>query len=255
MRPPKEGSPSVTSTTALAVAWCRSVAAYVFLVGYVGLVGPPALLVTFVSGRVEHLFRLGVVGAATARRLLGIRLQVEGLDHVDPARPTVYCINHRSNVDAVVYEVMNPACPLLRVLYKAEMGKLPILGPAMRIAGFVPVNRADRERAIEAVDLAVSRLGEGYSFLLAPEGTRNTAAEMRPFKKGAFVMAIKAQVPVVPVALLGTDERMPKGRYVVTPGTVRIRIGEPLPTAGLTLDDRDTLSDRTRAALARLLAG
>ncbi len=245
----------MSSSLTLAVAWIRSVAAYAFLIVYVALVGPPALFVTFVAGRVNHLFRLGVAGAATARRLLGIHLRVEGLEHVDADRPSVYCINHRSNVDAVIYEVMFPVCPRLRVLYKKEMGKLPILGPAMRIAGFVPVDRADREKAIEAVDLAVTRLGEGFSFLLAPEGTRNTGADMRPFKKGAFVMAIKAQAPVVPIALIGTADRMPKGRYYVTGGTVRVRIGEPIRTAGLTLDDRDALSDQVRAAMVRLLEG
>lgn len=238
----------------LLIAWIRSVAAYLFLCVYIALVGPPAILVTVATRRVRHIFELGYFGAKTARIVLGIRITVEGLDRVDGGRPTVYCINHRSNVDALVFEVLYPRCPKLRALYKAEMGKLPILGPAMRMSGLVPVVRTDPERAFEAVELAVTRLREGYSFLLSPEGTRATSADMRPFKKGGFVMAIKAQAPIVPVALIGTGEAMPRGRLYVSPVPVTVRIGEAIPTAGLTLDDRDTLAARVRGDLERLLA-
>lgn len=235
------------------VARIRSVVAYAWLIAYTGIVGPPAMLVTLLTGRVQHLLVLGVFAAKVARLLLGIRLRIDHRERVDGGRPSVYCINHRSHVDAVVQEVIFPKCPLLRVLHKAEMAKLPVLGAAMRMAGFVPVDRADRGRAFEAVDLAAERLGEGYSFLLAPEGTRNPGQGLLPFKKGAFVMAIKAQVPVVPVAILGTDRAMPKGQLYVIPGEVTVRFGEPVPTAGMTLDDRDALSERVRAVMLELL--
>lgn len=232
----------------------RSVVAYAWLIAYTGIVGPPAMLVTVLTGRVQHLLVLGVFAARVARMVLGIRLRVEHPEYADGTRPTVYCINHRSHVDAVVQEVIFPRCPLLRVLHKAEMGKLPVLGPAMKMAGFVPVHRDDRERAFEAVDLAASRLREGYSFLLAPEGTRNSRGGLLPFKKGAFVMAIKAQVPVVPVAVIGADRAMPKGQLYVIPGEVTVRFGEPVSTTGLTLDDRDALGERVRTAMLALLA-
>lgn len=235
------------------VARVRSVVAYAWIIAYTAIVGPPAMLVTFLTGRVHHLLVLGVFAAKVGRILLGIRLRVDHPERVDGTRPSVYCINHRSHVDAVVQEVMFGRCPQLRVLHKAEMGKLPVLGAAMRMAGFVPVHRADRDRAFEAVDLAAARLGEGYSFLLAPEGTRNPGRGLLPFKKGAFVMAIKAQVPVVPVAILGSDRAMPKGQLHVVPGQVVVRFGEPVPTAGMTLADRDTLSERVRQALLDLL--
>jgi len=165
----------------------------------------------------------------------------------------VYCMNHRSNVDAVVFELLHTRCPRLRVMYKAEMGKLPILGVAMRMAGLVPVARGDRDKAIEAVDLAVTRLQAGDSFLLAPEGTRGRGPTMGPFKKGAFVMAINAQVPVVPVGIVGADAAMPKGRWWIKPTTLRIRIGAPIPTTGLGFEDRDALSALVRERLEALL--
>ncbi|MCX6552886.1 MAG: lysophospholipid acyltransferase family protein [Acidobacteria bacterium] len=237
------------------LARVRSVSAFLFLCAWVALAGPPSLLVTVLTGWARHLFVLGRFGAKTARQIFGIRIVTEGLEHVDGRRPSVYVINHRSNVDVLVFEVLLPRCPGLRALYKAELGKLPILGRVMRAAGFVPVFREHRERAIEAVDVAVEALRSGSSFLLAPEGTRSRTNDMLPFKKGAFVMAIKAQVPVVPVAILGASDAMPRGQWYVTPTRVRVRIGEPIPTDGLGFDDRDRLAALVRERLERLLLG
>jgi 1-acyl-sn-glycerol-3-phosphate acyltransferase len=235
------------------VHWVRSLAAYALLVLYIAIVGPPALAVAFLTGRTGHVFALGRFGARTVRRLLGIRLAVGGLEHVVAERPTLYCINHRSNVDVVAFEALFPRCPRLRGLYKAEMGRLPVLGRALRLVGFVPVDRANRSRAIASVDAAAERLVAGDSFMIAPEGTRARGAEMLPFKKGGFVMAIKAQAPVVPVALHGTAEAMPRGRFWVTPGVVRVEAGAPIPTVGLTIDDRDWLMSTVRQRLEEML--
>lgn len=237
----------------LVVAWIRSLAAYLFLCVYVLAVGPPALIVTRMTRRVEHLFVLGLHGARTARRLLGIRLIVQGAERIDGAVPSVYVINHRSNVDAIIFEALFPRCPRLRVMYKAEMEKLPILGPAMRISGFVPVHRGDRDRAMAAVDLASERVRAGDSFLLAPEGTRNPGPGLLPFKKGAFVLAIKSGARLVPVAISGAAETMPKGRYYVTPGTVTVTVGEAIAVEGLTLDDRDHLAEQARIQIEAML--
>lgn len=231
----------------------RSLLSYVLLGLYIAIVGPPALAVAFVTGRAGHVLTLGRFGARSVRRLLGIRLEVSGLEHVDGDRPTLYCMNHRSNVDVVAFEALYPRCPRLRGLYKAEMGKLPVLGRAMRLVGFVPVDRGNRARAIASVDAAALRLRAGDSFLIAPEGTRARTGDLLPFKKGGFVMAITAQAPVVPVALNGTEEVMPRGRFWVRPGVVRIDVGAPISTAGLTLDDRDRLMATVRGRLQEML--
>jgi 1-acyl-sn-glycerol-3-phosphate acyltransferase len=235
------------------VYWLRSAVAYVIVCVYVAIVGPPALVWAAVTGASRPIFALGRFGARLFRVLLGVRLEVEGLEHVVGDRPSVYCINHRSNVDVVVFEVLLPRCPRLRGLYKAELGKVPVLGRALRVVGFVPVEREHRAKAIAAVDEAVARLREGGSFLVAPEGTRATGDDLLPLKKGGFVMAIKAQVPVVPVALIGTADAMPRGRAWAKPTVVRVVVGEPIPTAGLTFHDRDALSAAFRERLERLL--
>lgn len=237
------------------LAGTRSIVAFALLALYIGIVGPPALAVAFLTGRTGHVFALGRFGATVVRRLLGLRLEVSGLDRVVGARPTVYCINHRSNVDVVAFEALFPRCPRLRGLYKAEIGRVPVLGRAMELVGFVPVDRADRASAMASVDAAAARLAAGDSFLIAPEGTRARRSEMLPFKKGGFVMAIKAGAPVVPVALHGTAEAMPRGRFWVRPGVVRIEVGEPVSTEGLTLEDRDRLMETVRARLQAMLAG
>ena len=235
------------------IAWFRSLVAYLFLCLFIGLIGPPALLFTLLTGRVRHLFVLGRLGAMTARRIFGIRVTVDGLEHVQAGRPTVYCINHRSNVDVIVFELILPHCPNLRALYKAELGRVPILGRVLRAVGFVPVERAQRDRAIEAVDVAVEHLKAGDSFLLAPEGTRSRTDRMLPFKKGGFVMAIKAHAPVVPIAILGSEQAMPRGRFYATPGRVIVRIGEPVPTAGMGFADRDRLAAEVRRRMEAML--
>jgi len=231
----------------------RSLVAFVLLALYILVVGPPALAVAFLTGGSGHVFALGRFGATAVRRLLGIRLTVSGLEHVVAERPALYCINHRSNVDVVAFEALFPKCPRLRGLYKAELGKLPVLGRAMRLVGFVAVDRANRASAIASVDAAASRMRAGDSFLIAPEGTRARGPEMLPFKKGGFVMAIKAEAPVVPVALHGTADVMPRGRFWVKPGVVRVVVGPPIPTAGLTLHDRDRLMETVRERLQEML--
>jgi 1-acyl-sn-glycerol-3-phosphate acyltransferase len=231
----------------------RSLTAYVLLSLYIGIVGPPALAVAFLTGRAGHVFALGRFGAKAVRMFLGLRLVVSGLQHVVGERPTLYCINHRSNVDVVAFEALFPRCPRLRGLYKAELGRIPVLGRAMRLVGFVPVDRANRASAIASVDAAAAQLAAGDSFMIAPEGTRARGEEMLPFKKGGFVMAIKAQVPVVPVALHGTAEAMPRGRFWVRPGVVTVEVGAPVATAGLTLDDRDRLMETVRSRLQEML--
>jgi 1-acyl-sn-glycerol-3-phosphate acyltransferase len=152
---------------------------------------------------------------------------------------------------AVLFEGLHP---MLHVFYKAELHKVPLMGLAFDLGGFVAVERADRNKAFASVDAAAASLRQGNSFLVFPEGTRSRTGELLPFKKGGFIMALQAQAPVVPVAVSGGRASMRKGSAIVRPVRVTVRIGPPIPTAGLTLDDRDVLIERTREALRGLLA-
>ena len=127
------------------------------------------------------------------------------------------------------------------------------MGTVLDVGGFVPVDRLDRRQSFDSLEQGAASLRAGNSFLIFPEGTRSRSGDLLPFKKGGFIMAIQAQVPIVPVAISGGRASMRKGSAIVHPVQVSIRIGEPIPTAGMTLDDRDRLIARVRTEVERLL--
>jgi 1-acyl-sn-glycerol-3-phosphate acyltransferase len=164
-------------------------------------------------------------------------------------------VNHSSNVEPpILFHALSPLFPRLRVLYKAELRKLPILVRAWDLAGFVPLERANREQSLPAVDRAAEALREGNSFLIFPEGTRTRTGNLLPFKKGGFIMAIKGQAPIVPAAISGARDALSKGSFVIQPVTVTVRFGAPVETAGMTIDQRDELASTVRQSIEAMLA-
>lgn len=232
------------------VAAIRSIATYLAVVAYIAIAGPIGLLVAIVFKWKRGLYALGHWGVQLALSLAGIRYRVAGREHIPPTA-VVFCSNHESNVDPpVLFRALHPQ---LHILYKAELHKFPIMGTAFDVGGFVAVERHNRERAMESIGLGAQSLRAGNSFLIFPEGTRSRTGDLLPFKKGGFIMAIQAQAPIVPVAVQGGRAAMRKGSAIVRPVHVSVKIGEPIPTAGLTLDDRDALIERVRGAIGGLL--
>jgi 1-acyl-sn-glycerol-3-phosphate acyltransferase len=233
-----------------AVAAVRSVVTYVAILGYIALAGPVALVMGLVFRWKGGMYALGHGGVWLALALAGIRYRVVGADHV-PARAVVFCSNHESNVDPpVLFQALHSQ---LHILYKAELHRFPLMGTLFDIGGFVPVDRADREKAMASITRGAESLRAGNSFLIFPEGTRSRSGALLPFKKGGFIMAIEAQAPVVPVAVSGGRDAMRKGSAFVRPVRVGVRIGRPIPTEGLTLRDRDRLIEEVRRAVQDLL--
>jgi 1-acyl-sn-glycerol-3-phosphate acyltransferase len=134
-------------------------------------------------------------------------------------------------------------------MVKKEFFRVPIIGRGMVACGFIRVDRSNREQALEAVEKGVQALRAGKSFLVYPEGTRSPDGRLQSFKKGVFVMALKAGAPIVPISVSGSNKIMPKGKFVMRPGRVRITFHEPILTAGLAVEDRQAVIERVRTAI------
>jgi len=237
------------------IAAVRSAATYVTVALYIATVGTTSVLIAVLFGKRALLYRVAHVGIRLGLFLSGIRLVVFGTEHIQRDRAAVYAVNHTSNVEPpILFHVLHELFPRLRLLYKAELRKLPILVRAFDLAGFVPLERGNRDQSLPAITRAAAALREGHSFLIFPEGTRSHTGALLPFKKGGFIMAITAQAPIVPVAISGARDAMRKGSLLIQPVTVTVRIGPPVETAGLTLDDRDDLAALGRRKVEELLA-
>lgn len=232
------------------IAAVRSVLTYVVVSVYVLLAGPIALAIGVGLKNKTALYLPGHIGVGLALGLSGIRYRVHGREHIPKNRAVVFCSNHESNVDPpVLFQALHKR---LHVLFKAELTKLPILGAVMVAGGFVPVERDRREASMASIDRAAESIRSGNSFLIFPEGTRSQTSQLLPFKKGGFIMAIKAQAPIVPVAVSGGRSAMQKGSWFVRPVMVDVRIGEPVETSGFALDDRDQLIEIVRERIELL---
>jgi 1-acyl-sn-glycerol-3-phosphate acyltransferase len=185
-------------------------------------------------------------------RLHHIPLSILGRERLDPNQSYVFASNHESFVDVWALVLAIPhSC---RFVAKKELLKVPFFGPAMEDAGHISIDRHDLQSAFGSYDQAAEAIQNGLSAAVFVEGTRSRDGVMLPFKKGPFVLAIRAGVPVVPVRIRGGFENLPKGSIAVQGRPMSVEFGEPIPTAGLTYDDRDTLSARCRAAMEAMKA-
>lgn len=229
----------------------RTLFVYVIVILYLVIFGPPLLLWSAIIGNTDVLYRVGVFGAKAALRLAGVKIILKGKEKIPAGQAVVFMPNHQSNCDPPAVASILP--PVL-IMAKQEFFRVPILGTGMRMRGFIPVDRTNRERAFAAVDQAVVALKNGYSFLAFPEGTRSKTGRLQPFKKGVFVMAIKAGVPIVPISVSGAREIMRKGEFRLRPGTVRLTFHDPVPTTGCTIADRARVVAQVRKAIMKGLA-
>jgi 1-acyl-sn-glycerol-3-phosphate acyltransferase len=195
--------------------------------------------------------RIFAFSARLTNRLLGVRVDVRGLDALDRDQAYVFVPDHRSHIDAVV---LMAALPRVRFAAKRELFDEPVLGRALRALGMIPIDREDPALAKRTLDAAAAKLGRTVSVVIFPEGTRAPAGQMLPFKGGAFVFAIQQQVPVVPVAIHNTAQVMPAHGYLtILGGRVVVEVLRPIPTTGLAFEDRHRLKEQARAALVEAL--
>jgi len=225
------------------------------------VIAPAVVILTAAMGTtslVASLFgtpenRLHEIAQFWARLLLrfsSIPHTTEGLEHLKPGGTYVLVSNHASYMDTPVLMASLPI--QFRFLAKSELFRIPFIGTHLGRAGHFPIERDNVRASLKSMTDAARLVKERHlSVLVFPEGGRSELY-LRPFKEGAAYIAIKAGVPVVPVALVGMRQILPMHTTQVRPGPAIVRIGRPIETAGLTLSDRNTLSDQLRAEIARL---
>ena len=179
--------------------------------------------------------------------MVRVRVEVTGLELLDPNQTYIFTPNHQSLIEVplwVAYLGRN-----LAYLGKKEVFKYPIFGYGIRLVGVVPVDRSNSPAAVESAKLATENIRRGKSYVVYPEGTRSSDGGLLPFKKGAFMMAIDAGVPVVPITISGATRIMPKAQIKIFPSTVRVTIHEPISTAGYSKVNIAELMDKTRETI------
>jgi 1-acyl-sn-glycerol-3-phosphate acyltransferase len=177
-------------------------------------------------------------------------VKVTGLDRIDTSKAHVYAVNHASALDIPVLYVYLPF--QFRIVFKKELLAYPVVGWQLKRSGQVCIDQQKPTNSIAAIRSAVKSLKAGMPLVIYPEGGRTPDGEIKPFLPGAFFLAIKAQVDIVPVALVGTYELLPMNTYHIRCRPLEMRVGEPISTAGLTMRDTETVSVKVRKAMEDL---
>ena len=210
------------------------------------LVLPFLILWSVITGKPDLMYGLSMKAVRLGNRIAGIRVRTFGLENIPPG-PCVFAANHASNVDPLA---LFPAIPRrVGILVKRELFRVPILATGMRRAQFIPVERSGRE-AIEVGDAAMRCLKGGLPLAIFVEGTRSPDGRLRPFKKGAFAIAIQAGAPIVPVSIAGAQHLMRKGERILRPGEVTIRFGPAVDASQYTMERRSELLVRVESLVA-----
>jgi len=208
---------------------------------------PWLILWSLLTGNEDLMYHSSMGTVRFALRLVGVRVRVEGIGNIPPGA-CIFVANHVSYIDPLAFIPIIPR--RLAIPLKKEVFRIPILSYGMRLAKFVPVDRASRKASTESLRLALRYLSEGYSLAAYPEGTRSADGRMQEFKGGAFVMALQAKLPIVPVSIIGAHKLLPKGEIAIRPGEVIVHFGSPVNTSNYSPADRQELIARVEALVA-----
>src|SRR5579859_3448969 len=206
------------------------------------IIGFPA---SYIMGNVRVLYRLFMWGAQAGVWIAGVRVESVGLDRFDHSRSYIFMTNHVSNLDPPIQIPLIPH--RTSVMVKKELFKVPILGRAMRMGSLVPVDRGNRDAGIEAVRVAKEVVESGVNMTIYVEGKRSFDGKLLPFKKGPFYLAMECGVPIIPITIVGTHFVMPKGRFSIKPGVVKVIFHPPIDPANF--ENRDRLMEKVRAVI------
>jgi len=219
---------------------------------YTLVLGSLSLLSSFFdkNGRIQHGFAR--LWSQLIMKTIFSPVTVSGLDQIDTAVAKVYAVNHASALDIPVLYVNLPF--QFRILFKSELLSYPFVGWHLTRSGQVCINQQNPTSSVGNIKSAVKSLRAGMPLVVFPEGGRTPDGEIKPFMPGAFFLAIRAQVDIVPIALVGTFELLPMNTYHIRCRPLEMRVGKPIPTAGRSLRDMDAISAEVKAAMEKLYA-
>jgi 1-acyl-sn-glycerol-3-phosphate acyltransferase len=230
-------------------SWIATVGANLFLVVGSVLLGALAIVASWIPPRPRHGARVGRLWGRGLLHASGVRVRV-----TRPAPPipqaVVFMANHQSLYDIAAMLATVPVT--VRFLAKRSLFRIPVFGWSLGAAGFVPIDRVDRSRAKEAFRLALETLQDGVAIVVFPEETRSLDGRIRPFRRGGFLMALKARTPIVPVGIHGTLRVRPKGRLLVEPASVEVAFGDPIDPSDWGVRRVDQLIERVESEVSRL---
>lgn len=232
------------------IAWLRATVTAVVVFSYVGLIGPFFLFYMWLTGNVMPLYRCAQFGCRLGMWLSGMRAVLEGRENFPPDRRVIYMANHLSNVEPPMLFAVLPA--RIAFMAKRQLFNIPVLSMAMRMGDFVRVPREDPEQARASVEEALEKL-KLVSFLVYPEGTRSRDGSLQKFKHGVFHLALRGQVPIVPLTVQAAEKVMRKGRWEIYPGTVRVTVHPAVEMRGRSIEARFEVADEVRKVIASAL--
>jgi 1-acyl-sn-glycerol-3-phosphate acyltransferase len=196
----------------------------------------------------DYLHAYARTWARLGLMLAGVRLEAEGQENIPRDRAVIYMANHQSNFDILALYAGLPV--QFRWLAKEELFRIPLFGFAMRRSGYIPLDRSGRKKALHSMTEAARRIAEGTSVIVFPEGTRSPDGSILPFKKGGFMLAQQAGASIVPVAIEGCGDVMPKNSRWIRRGKIRVRIFPAVETADRTAVGREQLQEAVRRPIA-----
>jgi|SRR5208283_305052 len=218
-----------------------------FLTLYILVLGPPLLVYTVLTKNPDPLYWTALKGVMFFVNAVGVRVKTKGLEHI-PSGTVIFAANHTSAADAPA--IVGAIPRRIAVLLKRSLFEIPIVGQAFHLARFIPVDRFNRDSAITSLEKATESLKNGQSFLIYPEGTRSPDGRLQEFKKGTAVMAIKAGVPLVPVACSNAHRIMKKRELKIYPGEILVEFFPPIDSTQYSLEHREELNQRLHDELA-----
>jgi len=217
---------------------------------YTGVMGTLSLLSSLSDreGRIQHWF--AHTWARMILKTVMIRVRVEGLEHINPEQPAIYAANHLSALDIPVLYAWLPV--QFRIMAKKELFRYPFLGWHLKRSGQIPIDPGNARASLRSLTHASESLRHGTPLVVFPEGGRSLTGQLQEFMGGASYVAIRAQAPIVPIAIVGTDGALPMNSFHLLPGEVEMIIGEPILTTGLRVRDMDKLTTQVRQAIAEM---